>query len=244
MAFPSVSPGVFESLEWLRAGMTARGDSRAREDRLELAGRLPSLLEIPTLAVVVPGQVHRDIVIEVGRQDACATRSRSSEVIEIAGADGLVTDLAGVAIGVFSADCVPVVLADPDSRRIAVVHAGREGTRLGIVRRAVERMGAAGSDPARIWAWIGPSISGERYEVSEEIAGDFRERFGRYQGAVDGRFLFLAEINRRELIECGLAPERIEVDPRCTCDRADLFYSYRRDGSGTGRMLTFAVRTE
>ncbi|MBN1865859.1 peptidoglycan editing factor PgeF [Candidatus Sumerlaeota bacterium] len=245
MSFPLVAPRVFESLPWLHAGMTVRGDSRPDEDRLELARRLPGLLGLSPPPVVVPEQVHKDVVVEVGdREDSTDREVRDPDKVkEIAGADGLATSLAGVVIGVFSADCVPIVLADPDSRRIAAIHAGREGTRLGIARRAVERMIALGSDPARLLAWIAPAISGERYEVGEEIARDFRERFGQYPGAVRGRLLSLGEIDRRQLIDCGLEAERIELDPRCTFERADLFYSYRRDGSGTGRMLTFAVRT-
>jgi len=180
---------------------------------------------------------------------ACALPNETStnslpedEAREIPGVDALATASPLVLIGVFTADCLPVALVDPRGRNLAVAHAGREGTRQGIVRKTVECLREMGSAPRDMAAWVGPSICAAHYEVSEEIAAEFRERFGDKTGAVtgsEGRHLDLKEIVRRELMECGVDPSRIEVDPRCTLENADLFYSYRREGASAGRMFTF-----
>jgi YfiH family protein len=143
---------------------------------------------------------------------------------------------------VFTADCVPIALVDPRRRNLAVAHAGREGTLQGIVRKTVECLREMGSAPRDMVAWVGPSICAAHYEVSEELAAQFRERFGHNAGVVagpEGRHLDLKEIVRRELTECGVDSSRIEMDPRCTLEDADLFYSYRREGASAGRMFTF-----
>ena len=171
-------------------------------------------------------------------------RKEAGDPVEAPGVDGLIVAEPEVLVAVSTADCVPIVLADERARRVAVLHAGRESTRLGIVPNAMECLRSLGSRPQDMRVWIGPSISAARYEVSRAIAEEFRARFGRYDGATtgpEGRHLDLAEINRRELMSAGLHPDRIERDPRCTFERDDLFFSYRRDCGVAGRMLAFAV---
>jgi YfiH family protein len=165
------------------------------------------------------------------------------EVLEAPGVDGLLTLEPDLLLGVFTADCVPVVIADPRQKAVAVVHAGREGTRLGIVRAAVDALVASGSRAEDLCAWVGPSISSAYYEVSADMAADFRDHFGHYPGAIQGpesRHLALGLINWYELVASGLARENVELDARCTFHDATLFHSYRRDGAEAGRMLTFA----
>lgn len=167
----------------------------------------------------------------------------AGEVLEAPGVDGLLTLEPDLLLGVFTADCVPVVIADPRQKAVAVVHAGREGTRRGIVRAAVDALVASGSRAEDLCAWVGPSISPLHYEVSTEMAADFRDHFGHYPGAIQGpesRHLALGLINWYELVASGLARERVELDARCTFHDATLFHSYRRDGAEAGRMLTFA----
>jgi hypothetical protein len=126
---------------------------------------------------------------------------------------------------------------------VATVHAGRESTRREIARRTVARMASLGSETGDLLAWIGPSICADHYEVSEELAQPFRRAFGRWLGAVggpEGRHLDLAKINRLQLIEAGLAPDRVAREERCTFEDQALC-SYRRDADDAGRMFTFAA---
>jgi hypothetical protein len=125
-------------------------------------------------------------------------------------------------------------------RLLAVVHSGREGTFEGIVPRALGLLSERGGHPARMLAWIAPSVCPDHYEVSAELAAQFRARFGE-NGAVRGRRLNLPEIVRAQLLAGGLLPQHIETDTRATCEDADLFYSYRREGAQAGRMFTFAM---
>lgn len=246
-----LEPSLFASLDWLRAGITTRSFAPPDEDRLHLAQRAPSLIGTPTAPVVVGEQVHGAAIAAVGsfgsEDDSCpseravATPEQGS-IVEIPAVDGLATQEPGVVLGVFTADCVPIVLVDPHTRAFAVLHAGREGTRLGIAPAAARLLLSAGSRAQDLLAWIAPAISQPHYQVSEQIAADFQERFGHYPGAVEGRHLALAEINRQELLTLGIPPNQIELHTHCTHERVDLFHSYRRDGAGTGRMFTFACR--
>ena len=84
-------------------------------------------------------------------------------------ADATYTDVAGLALGVLVADCAPVLLADPRARIVGVAHAGREGMAAGVVTELLAAMSAAGADPARMHAVIGPHICGGCYEVRSEM---------------------------------------------------------------------------
>jgi copper oxidase (laccase) domain-containing protein len=106
-------------------------------------------------------------------------------------------------------------------------------------------MVAQGAEAQNLLVWIAPSVCAACYQVSPEIAEDFRTHFGAYPGAVGGverRYLNLPEINRCELIACGVRPHNIAVDTRCTVECEDLFHSYRRDGEHAGRMATVLAR--
>ena len=244
-----IIPRIFAPFESLRCGMTTRRAFPAGMDRLDLAARLPELAGMPGAGVVVGEQVHGCSVAVIqmfseGPPDSIQRDALScpEKLLLVPNADAFVTRQAGVLLSVRTADCVPIALADPVSRSIGVVHAGREGTRLGIVRRAVAALASLGARPENLLAWIGPSISAPHYEVSPRIAAEFQALFGKYPGVIagpEGRRLNLAEINRLELIGLGVAPAHIELDPRCTFESPDDFYSYRREGTAAGRMATF-----
>jgi len=145
-------------------------------------------------------------------------------------ADALVTDRPGLAVAVRTADCVPLLMADPEAGVVAAVHAGWRGTRLGIVRRALEAMRALGAREGRILAALGPAIEASCYEVGEDVAAAFRLSLPsglRHFGA-DGRHLDVRAVNHELLLEAGLDAENVEVLAECTrCDAR--FASYRRE---------------
>lgn len=156
-------------------------------------------------------------------------------------ADGVISTEAGVAACVSVADCVPVLLADPESGAVAAVHAGWRGTIARAPEAAVRALaGLTGADPARLLASIGPSIGPCCYEVSPDLADRFA---GEIRAVVHagprGPHLDLWEANRRLLIEAGLRPERVEVVGRCTSCDIGSFFSHRRDRGRTGRHIAF-----
>lgn len=155
-------------------------------------------------------------------------------------ADAVISTAPGVAACVSVADCVPVLLADPETGAVAAVHAGWRGTVLRAAAEGVRTLGvAAGAPPARLLAAVGPSIGPCCYEVSQELADRFRADIGPVVRDGAAPRLDLWECNRRILLEAGLLPARIEVMGRCTACERDLFFSHRRDAGRTGRQVAF-----
>jgi polyphenol oxidase len=153
----------------------------------------------------------------------------------IPGTDALFTDVPGLALVVLVADCAPVLLADPEARMVGAAHAGREGMAAGVVTELLSAMSAAGADPARMHAVIGPHMCGGCYEVPEEmrarVAGKVPESGCVTRAGTPG-------IDVGAGVEAQLAAGGVRAvarDPRCTAEAPEL-YSYRRDGL-TGRFV-------
>jgi YfiH family protein len=155
----------------------------------------------------------------------------------------MITNAPGIAIGVETADCVPVLLVDPIALVVGAVHAGWRSTVRKIVQKAVRKMrDEFGADPSRMIAAIGPAIGPECYEVDEPVMGPVREAFPFWREIAalrgSGRWsLDLVKANRIELVEAGLAESNVHALGMCTSCRRDLFYSFRAEGR-TGRMLS------
>jgi hypothetical protein len=155
-------------------------------------------------------------------------------------ADAAVAGDAGQLLAIETADCLPVLLADPVGRRVAAVHAGWRGTAQHVVVAAVEALIARGSRPGDLLAGLGPAIGACCYQVGPEV----RDALGPGQGAhlrpdAEGRFrLDLRAANRQQLLEAGVSAARIQALEECTFCRAERYPSYRREGPGAGRMVS------
>lgn len=151
----------------------------------------------------------------------------------LAATDAMVTTVPHLALGVLVADCVPVLLADPQAGVCAAVHAGRMGARNGIVSRTVKTMTELGANPNNIQALLGPAASGENYEVPAAMAADVEARLPgsrtRTKKGTVGLDIRAGLV--RQLLSLGVTA--IEADPRCTIANKE-FFSYRREGT-TGR---------
>ena len=189
-------------------------------------------------------QMHGTRVIRIESREHPAEEYRQAQ------ADALVTDQPGVAIGVLTADCVPILLVDPVRRAVAAVHAGREGSLHHVSGHVVRRMARDfGSRPQDLVAAVGPCIETACYPVSEEVAVRAREAgVTEERGLVqrEGTFyLDLRRINQVELLEAGLREERIHHVDLCTACHPRTFYSYRRSkGKKTGRMMAVIMLKE
>jgi polyphenol oxidase len=152
----------------------------------------------------------------------------------------------GVAAGIRVADCVPLLLYAEDQGAAAAVHSGWRGTRLSIAARAVRALQhAAGADPARILAAVGPCIGRCCYEVSQDLASMFRGLFGP-EAADDPAHhpkphLDLRFCVERALQRAGVPAERIEQVEGCTSCDMSAFFSHRRDKGRTGRHIAFVA---
>ena len=184
--------------------------------------------------VVQPRQTHTANVAVV----------RGGESMEdLQDIDAVVTTARKVIVGVNTADCVPVLLYEPEAGIIAAVHAGWRGTAKRITDAAIEAIRSLGGNPDNIYAHIGAAISGKNYEVGDEVveqlqaAGLDTTKFAR-RYPESGKFhVDLREANRLMLIEAGIRPENIFVSEICTFDSAEC-YSARRMGVNSGRNFT------
>jgi YfiH family protein len=206
--------------ETLNLGFSVGDQPQAVEENLRrLRGAAGIEREIATAT-----QVHGDRVVDQDLREVLASTEPQA-----AGADALVSETA--AVGVRAADCVPILLCA--GRKVAAVHSGWRGTRLKVVRRALHALRV---EPQQVLAAIGPNIGRCCYEVSPELAAEFREQFG--PTAVDEkRHLDLRFCVEATLREAGVT--RIEQVPGCTSCDSGSFFSHRRDKGRTGRHLAF-----
>lgn len=166
-------------------------------------------------------------------------------------ADAIVSDLAGVLAGVKTADCVPILIGDPQTGAYAAIHAGWRGTVVSIAAKAVGRMSELyGSNPANLIAAIGPAASCNNYEVGTDVMVQFSNNFDRseqyFSPTREGHALVdLHRANRDQLVNAGLSNNNISIAPFCTMERPDLFFSYRLEKKHygkTGRLMSVIGR--
>lgn len=152
--------------------------------------------------------------------------------------DALITNTPNIVIGVLSADCVPILLADPVNKVVACAHAGWRGTVAEIIKHTISKMQSEfGCIASNMVAGIGPSISAANYEVGEDVAIHFRNTSK--QKLTSGKSCIDLWIeNKTQLIEMGLQEENISISKQCTYANSDKFYSARRDGITTGRLAS------
>jgi len=181
--------------------------------------------------------------------------------------DGLVTDKPALLLAVQTADCLPIILADPKRRAVGVFHAGWRGTVQRIVEKGVGEMRRHfNSDPRNLLAAIGPGVHGCCYEVGEEVRTKFQAQYA-YAGSLFREvkesdpvrekypllfltarapghselpvklFLDLVEANRRQLLDAGLLAKNIDASAPCTACHTELLFSFRAEKGVTGRMM-------
>lgn len=185
---------------------------------------------------VFPRQTHSDHIAIV------ETTAREYDIPDT---DALVTNVRGLCICIQTADCVPVLLFDPEHRVVAAIHAGWRGTVGKIVTKTIELMQERFQIKAKnLIAGIGPSISAPNYEVSADVIQRFNNEFELVEtlfqpsGKPGHAYLDLWEANRVLLLECGVPESQIEIAGLCSFAEASQFFSARRDGAATGRMVT------
>ncbi len=169
--------------------------------------------------------------------------------------DALLTKDREILLGIRTADCMPVLLADRQCRAVAAVHAGWRGTLEGIIKKAAIAMARnSGAKPENIVAIIGPSIRSCCYEVGADLAAAFSARFKNpaeflatlsvhqtlrksSSRSAASHHLDLVAVAMRQLQDAGLRRGNIHIAPYCTACQTDLFFSYRKEGARAGRMM-------
>lgn len=234
-----VSSGIFSSMNL----SYTRGDDKAAVD--ENFRRIAKLLGCGVSDMVCADQTHTINVRVVGGDDRGKGILSPKDYTDV---DGLVTNVKGIVLATFYADCVPLFFVDVRNRAIGLSHSGWKGT--------VGRMGQAtidvmrkeyGTRPEDIRAAIGPSICQSCYEVSEDVAEAFRKEFKK--DGQSGEILFskgngkyqldLWKANRIILEEAGVAADNIQVTDICTCCNPEYLFSHRASRGKRGNLGAF-----
>lgn len=193
--------------------------------------------------IAAEGRFARDKLFVVeqvhGREVVTLSGSESAADVRAMQADAIVTRAPGLVLGVRTADCVPILLADAEGR-VAAVHAGWRGTAAGVVSAAIDALVALGANPDSIIAAVGPAICARCFEVGEEVADQFTQVAPAAIAREPGKkpHIDLAAANHLQLLDGGISPTHIWRSGRCTMHEPTDFYSYRRDGK-TGQHLAF-----
>ncbi len=220
------------------AGFDEDASANIQENRRRFISVLGGDLQLATV-----WQVHGDTIKTV------ATESDIRDSDDRA--DAIISDLGDVLVGVKTADCVPVLIGDPDAGSFAAVHAGWRGTAQSIVKKTVAKFAENyASNPGNLICAIGPAACGRNYEVGQDVINTFAENFAGsekyFSPTREGHALVdLHLANRDQLIDSGVLAAKIFVAPLCTMERPDLFFSYRLEKQKygkTGRLLSVIGR--
>ena len=193
--------------------------------------------------VIRPFQTHEDRVL--GIDASFLELSAQEQEAALQGVDGLITNIPKVLLTVATADCVPVTLYDPTTGVVAVVHAGWRGTVKKILQKTIQlAIDSYGCNPANLLVCIGPSISLKNFEVGPEVVEEFEgagfelNKIICYNQSSQKHHIDLWKANALLALECGIPSGNISVANICTYQRDEEFFSARRLGINSGRIVT------
>jgi YfiH family protein len=228
-----VSEGIYNNLN------TSLIKSDTRENVLENLKRVCEAIEIDYEKLVLSDQVHGDTVRIVTEADLGKGIINQSDIKNV---DALITNVPGVPMITFYADCVPVFIMDPVHKAVGLAHSGWKGTTLKIAVKTMEKMREAyGTKPEDCLIGIGPSIEMKCFEIKEDAAALFKQSFDNWEMFMKKKDedhytadLWLAV--KLMLMEQGVQEKNITISGLCTCCHEDLFFSHRRDKGRTGSL--------
>lgn len=233
-----VSEGIFSSMNL----SFSRGDDP--EAVMENYRRISSVLGFRPEQIVTSDQTHTTNLRVVDEKNCGSGIIRERDYTDV---DGMLTNVPGVVLATFYADCVPLYFVDPVHKAIALSHSGWRGTVNRMGRVTIERMTAEyGTDPADLITAIGPSICQDCYEVSEDVIEAFSSEFPEelhdklFYPTIPGKFqLNLWEANRQILLAAGVKEENIHMPGICTCCNPGFLFSHRASKGKRGNLAAF-----
>ncbi len=232
-----VSEGIFATTNL----SFSRGDDPERV--LENYRRVAAAMGTSIDHIVTSDQTHTTNVRKVGKADCGEGVTRPREHFDV---DGMITDEPGVVLATFYADCVPLYFVDPVHRAIGLSHSGWRGTVGRMGARTIEAMSENyGTDAGDLICAIGPSICQSCYEVSEDVALEFKKEFAGHDeivadGKIQGKYqLDLWRANQVVLMDAGVKEENIQTTEICTCCNPELLFSHRASHGQRGNLGAF-----
>ena len=256
---PYISYRILDDIPWLKNAVSTRlggvskdylasmnlGFNRGDLDENVIRNHeiFANVIGVNPKNIVTGNQTHTTNVKVVTKDDCGKGIYRDRNYTDI---DGLITNEKGIVLATYYADCVSLLIVDTKNKAIGLSHSGWRGTVGKIGKVTIEKMGELyGTKPEDIVACIGPSICQKCYEISEEVAVQFKEAFpdnikeilidkgnGKYQ-------LDLWECNRINFKEAGVLPENIKVTDICTCHNTDVLFSHRGHNGKRGNLGAF-----
>ena len=233
-----VSQGIFSSMN---LSFTRGDEENAVKDNYR---RLSAAVGFSLEDIVTSDQTHTTNVQLVGAEDRGkgVTRPRTYKDV-----DGMITNVPGVVLCTFYADCVPLYFYDKTHRAIGLSHSGWKGTVHRMGKVTLERMAEEfGTRPEDVQAAIGPSICQDCYEVSEDVILEFQKYYREdcqselYYRKENGKYqLNLWRANEIVMEEAGILPENIHTTQWCTCCNPELLYSHRASKGKRGNLAAF-----
>ncbi|MCI8585499.1 MAG: peptidoglycan editing factor PgeF [Lachnospiraceae bacterium] len=219
-----------------------RGDDpeRVRENFT----RIGNAMGFDTGSLVFSQQTHTTNVRVATEEDRGSGFTKPLRYTDV---DGLITNVPGLMLATFYADCVPLFFVDPVHRAVGLSHSGWKGTVGRMGKATVDRMTEIfGTRPEEVLAAVGPSICQDCYEVSEDVASAFRKEF---RDQADERLLYQKENGRYQLnlwraneivlLEAGVRPEHLAITNVCTCCNPELMFSHRASQGRRGNLGAF-----
>ncbi len=220
-----------KSLEFSQAFHTGEDPTLIWQNRQKLSSLFPSNAHFVSVM-----QVHSDNIYRVKEASSIGWEALDESIK----ADAIITDIPNVVLTILTADCVPILLADPIRRVVGIIHAGWKGSKLGISSKVVnELQNAYGVDPKNLYCFIAPSIGGCCYEVGKEVASHFEDIEGAVYEKDNKKYnLDLSIVNQYQFIKAGVPPKNIEVSGICTACNTKNLFSYRKEGGCLGRFMS------
>ncbi len=236
-----MSKGTFSALNLSKAV----GD--ADEDVVQNWRLFCGVLGINTQQIFEVNQVHGNNVLVIDAQ--LLAKKQNGQLKQAISADAIVTDQPGVALTILTADCLPIIIVDPQKKAIAMVHAGWRGTCQGVIQQTLNRLAECyGGTPDNWLIGMGPCIGNCCYEVGADVVNIFREShadwytYCYYKG--DKWSFDLIGANMSQLLKAGVRPQNICELNMCTACQPEDFFSYRKTLGATGRMMSLAMLRE
>lgn len=233
-----VSEGIYSSMNL----SFTRGDKE--EAVRENYNRISAALGFSPEDIVTSDQTHTANVRVITAEDRGNGITKPRPYTDV---DGMITNVPGLVLATFYADCVPLYFADPVHKAVGLSHSGWRGTAAGIGAVTVKELQKHyGTRPEDIYAAIGPSICHDCYEVSEDVILEFQKTFSRelwkdiFYRKENGKYqLNLWEANRQILLGAGILPEHISMPNLCTCCNPEFLYSHRASQGKRGNLGAF-----
>lgn len=247
-----ISEGIFSTLNL----SFTRGDVKSSVE--ENYRRVAQALHVDYERIVCSDQTHTTNIRVVTEEDAGKGLTCPKDYKDI---DGLITNVPGLTLATFFADCVPLYFVDPVHRAIGMSHSGWRGTVARMGRETLRAMKANyGTEPGDVICAVGPSICQDCYEVSADVAEAFAQEFSGHEAEVmscpgyEGKIsleyirtdgadrkyqLDLWKANEIVLLEAGVTKEHLSVTDICTCCNPDLLFSHRASHGKRGNLGAF-----